>query len=172
MTDVKKESPELVTYWGMGDYDQAPLLNFAVTLEYFVDTREAYNALKGLMQWIACHVQPASLDAPMVMLRGPIAVMYEVMVLHGNYEDFCRRYLRAEIIRHDIDNAEFNKLIDTNAVLLMRERIEAAYEKELVEELEIWIHDRRQPPQILFYTSVMKLLTEPPMEAVEESRCS
>lgn len=160
MLHISDESSALLKFLEINsDYDYIPLLNYALKHNHFASDKEAHRALVGLQQWMACHLHPANSQAPMLMLRGPVALMYDVMVKHGNYEGFCHRYFGTEIKRHDVNIEKLSELTDMKAVLLMLERISSAFREDCVEALQEWVADRRQP-QILFYSSTDKPLIE------------
>lgn len=160
MPHISDNHSALLKFWEINsDYDYIPLLAFALTHKHFETQKEAYGALLGLEQWFACHLHPTTSKAPMVMLRGPVALMYDTMVKHGDYNTFCQRYFGTLIKRHDIDIEKLHELNNTKAVQAMLERISSAFKEDCVEALQNWVADRRQP-QILFYSSVDKPLTE------------
>ena len=140
------------------DFDSLGLLAFAVQGKHFATESEARDALDGLEQWLACHLHPTDAKSPMVMLRSPVALMFDVMVLSGQYEGFCRRYFGAPIKRHNVDVKMRNDLTNQDAVPFMLTRIQSAFGDECATALQAWISDPQ--PQMLFVTSTDKPLAE------------
>ena len=169
MLHISDESSALSKYWEINsDYNYIPLLAFALKHKHFATEKEAHCALKGLQQWHACHLHPTTSQAPMVMLRGPIALMYDTMVKHGDYDRFCLRYFGTTIERHDVNIERLHELSNMDAVPFMLIRISQAFGEDCVPALQEWVADRRDP-QILFYTSTNILTAEPNPPPAEEA---
>lgn len=160
MLHITDDRSALLKYYEIvEDYDRALLLDAAAKDSHFSTPKEAHAAFLGLVQWFACHLHPTSSKAPIVMLRGSVAHMYDLMVKQGEYDGFCKRYFGAVIRRHDVNTEVLHELNNMDAVPFMLSRISSAFQEDCVEALQSWVADRREP-QILFYSSTDQPLTE------------
>ncbi len=150
MPFVNDNTAALLKYWEIkNDFNHSSLL--AHVKKRFTTEKEAHEALDGLLQWLACHLQPSEAKTPMVMLRGPVALMFDIMVEYGQYEGFCCRYFGTQIKRNNLNTELHSDLVNEDAVHFMLVRIQSAFGKNCVSALSEWIAESQ--PQILFFTT-------------------